>query len=105
MLDYNKGYDVSPPRMDKIKRFLEMCNNVKDTLKCFQRESKRFGFAPYIEIDPFLKVDLNFADFLDPDVDDAAVLKYCTGQNLLPIKNVFVSFIYAHVNVYSSGRN
>ena len=84
---------MSAAHVKKLKQFLNMCGNEGYILDCFRAEAKRFGFKPYIEFDPFLKVNLSLFDFLNPKVDEAGVLKYCRVPNSLSIKNIFVSCI------------
>ena len=93
ILTYNTENNMSAPHVKKLKQFLDMCTNVSDILRCFQIQSKRFGFESDIEFDPFLKINLNLADFLNPKLDDADVLKYCTAPSLEASKNIFVSLI------------
>ena len=94
ILNYNKITNSAPTSfLNKIKQFLNMCDNEKNMFKCFQTESKRFGFKPDIEFDPFLKVNLSLSDFLNPKVDEAGVLKYCKASSLEATENIFVSYI------------
>ena len=84
---------MSASQVKKLKQFLDMCNSVTDLLICLKTQSIRFGLQPFIEFDPFLKINLNLADFLNPKLDDADVLKYCTAPSLEASKNIFVSII------------